>query len=111
MTASSDPRNIGVPTGCHVWVVNPDNCHQRLPIGCTGELLIEGHIVARGYFNDETRTSDAFITDVTWAQGRPFRGYLTGDLVIQNPDGSLNIVGRKDHQVVRLNRKYTDVRC
>jgi non-ribosomal peptide synthetase component F len=100
MTAEADPRNIGFPIGCHAWVVDPNNRHRRLPVGCTGELLIEGYIAARGYLHDEEKTSQAFITDVAWAKDRPFRGYLTGDLVFQNADGSFNIVGRKDNQVV-----------
>lgn len=100
MTAESDPRNIGFPIGCHAWVVNPNNRHEIFPIGCTGELLLEGYIAARGYLNDQEKTSQAFVTDVAWATNRSFRGYLTGDLVIQNPDGSFNIVGRKDNQVV-----------
>lgn len=100
VATGSDPRNIGLPVGCHTWVVDPENRHRRLPIGCTGELLIEGYIAARGYLNDEEKTNQAFITDVEWAKDRPFRGYLSGDLVIQRPDGSFNIVGRKDNQVV-----------
>jgi non-ribosomal peptide synthetase component F len=104
MTAASDPRNIGLPISCHAWVVDPNNRHVRLPIGCTGELLIEGHIAARGYLHDEEKTAQAFVTDVAWATDRPFRGYLTGDLVFQNPDGTFNIVGRKDNQVVRSRR-------
>lgn len=101
MTATSDPRTIGYPSSCHAWVVNPENYHERVPIGCVGELLVEGYIAARGYLNDEQKTSQAFINGTAWAAGRDFRGYLTGDLVIQNPDGSFNIVGRKDSQVVR----------
>ena len=100
MTADSDPKNIGFPISSRGWVVNPENHHELVPIGCVGELLIEGHIAARGYLNDEQKTSQAFVHDVAWAGDRPFRGYLTGDLVLQNPDGSLNIVGRKDSQVV-----------
>lgn len=102
MTAKSDPRNIGYPASCHAWVVDPDNYHELVPIGSTGELLIEGHIVARGYLNDEQKTSQVFIHSTDWAAGRPFRGYLTGDLVVQNADGSFNIVGRKDSQVVSV---------
>ena len=100
MTAASDPKTIGFPIGCHAWVVNPQNRHELLPIGCVGELVLEGHIAARGYVNDDKKTSEAFITSVDWAADRTFRGYLTGDLVLQNPDGSFNIVGRKDSQVV-----------
>jgi len=101
MTPACDPKNIGFTIGCHAWVVDPNNRHKRLPIGCTGELLIEGYIAARGYLHDDEKTAQAFVTDVDWAD-RPFRGYLTGDLVYQNPDGSFNIVGRKDNQIVSL---------
>jgi non-ribosomal peptide synthetase component F len=100
MNANSDPKNIGFPISSHAWVVKPDDFHSLVPIGCVGELLIEGPIVGRGYLNDEQKTSQAFIHSVAWANDRRFRGYLTGDLVVQNPDGSLNIVGRKDSQVV-----------
>ena len=100
MTTTSDPKNIGYPISSRAWVVNPEDYNERLPIGCVGELLIEGYIAARGYLNDEQKTAQAFINGVAWAGDRSFRGYLTGDLVIQNPDGSYNIVGRKDSQVV-----------
>lgn len=100
MTSASDPRNIGTPIGCHSWVVNPINRNQRVPIGCVGELLLQGPIVARGYLNDAEKTSAAFVSDLSWAKEPSSRAYLTGDLVFQNPDGSYNIVGRKDNQVV-----------
>lgn len=99
MTPASDPKAIGRPVSCHTWIVNPENHHQLVPIGCVGELLIEGNIAARGYLNDAEKTAQAFVTDAAWAAGRPFRGYLTGDLVQQKPDGILHIVGRKDSQV------------
>jgi non-ribosomal peptide synthetase component F len=102
LTPASDPKNIGYPVSCRTWVVNPENYNERVPIGCVGELLIEGNLVGRGYLNDEEKTAQAFLTGVSWAPDRPFRGYLTGDLVIQNPDGTLNIVGRKDSQVVSV---------
>ncbi|KAL5437004.1 hypothetical protein PMIN07_006815 [Paraphaeosphaeria minitans] len=98
MQPTSDPKDIGFPVGCNLWVVAPENRHRRLPIGCTGELLVEGHIAARGYLGDEEKTAQAFVTDISWAP-RPFRGYLTGDLVVQRPDGGFTIVGRKDNQV------------
>jgi non-ribosomal peptide synthetase component F len=113
MQPTSDPKDIGFPVGCNLWVVDPENRHRRLPIGCTGELLIEGHIAARGYMGDEEKTAQAFITDVSWA-ARPFRGYLTGDLVVQRPDGGFTIVGRKDNQVVReqsFRMELTDSEC
>ena len=102
LKATSDPRNIGLALGSHAWVVDPKNRHQRVPIGCTGELLIEGHIACRGYLGEDDKTKQAFVTDVAWAKDRPFRGYLSGDLVFQQPDGTYVIVGRKDNQVVSL---------
>ncbi|KAF2742357.1 AMP-binding-domain-containing protein, partial [Sporormia fimetaria CBS 119925] len=100
LTSSSDPRNIGYPISCRAWVVNPEDYHELLPVGCVGELLIEGHLAGRGYLNDQEKTAQVFVEAVDWAADRPFRGYLTGDLVFQNIDGTLNIVGRKDSQVV-----------
>lgn len=102
MTPTSDPRNIGFPVSSRAWVVNPSDYNELVPIGCVGELFLEGFITARGYLNDDEKTSRAFIESTKWAADRHFRGYLTGDLVSQNPDGSLSIVGRKDSQVVRL---------
>ena len=102
MSPNSDLRNIGYPISSRAWVVDPNDHNRLLPIGCAGELLLEGYIAARGYLNDQEKTSKAFVTHADWAAGRSFRGYLTGDLVVQNPDGSLNIVGRKDSQVVSL---------
>lgn len=109
MKPTSDPKDIGLPIGCHLWVVDPENRHRRVPIGCTGELLIEGHIVGRGYLGDEDKTKSAFITDVAWATDSPFRGYLTGDLVIQRLDGRFTIAGRKDNQVVSIPILHVDL--
>lgn len=100
MTVASDPKNIGYPISCHAWVVNVENRDELVNIGCVGELIIEGAIVGRGYLNDEQKTAEAFINTAKYVPDRPFRGYATGDLVVQNPDGSFNIVGRKDSQVV-----------
>lgn len=102
MTPTTEPKNIGYPISCRAWIVNPEDHHQLLPLGCTGELLLEGNTVGRGYLNDPDKTAQAFISSPPrWAGERKFRGYLTGDLAIFNPDGSLNYVGRKDSQVVR----------
>ncbi|OCL10210.1 AMP-binding-domain-containing protein, partial [Glonium stellatum] len=100
VTSETDPKNIGYPVGIHAWVVDPDDYNKLVPVGCVGELLAEGNTLARCYFNDDQKTAQAFIRNPKWAEGRSFRGYLTGDLVRQNSDGSLNFVGRKDTQVV-----------
>ncbi|EEP79831.1 predicted protein [Uncinocarpus reesii 1704] len=103
VTAATDPKDIGFPTGLHCWVVNPDDHHQLLPPGCTGELLLEGPSLAREYLANPEKTSDAFINRPIWAKqnnGECRRFYKTGDLVRYNsPEGSFDYVGRKDTQI------------
>ena len=108
LNSNSDPSSIGVSVGSVSWIVDPTNHNRLVPIGCEGELLIEGPILARGYLNDNEKTDKAFIKDPEWAQfyqpkldnhSGPRRMYKTGDLVRYNPDGSMDYCGRKDHQV------------
>ena len=104
ITSETHPLDIGEPIGIHAWVANPDNHHTLVPVGCIGELLIEGPTLARGYLDDPKRTAESFILDPQWISdvipGRAqCRLYKTGDLVRQNHDGTLRFVGRKDNQV------------
>jgi amino acid adenylation domain-containing protein len=95
--------NIGRPTGCIHWVVNPNDHSLLVPIGAVGELLIEGPIVGAGYLGDPERTAKVFVQKPYWLQSmypqRSERLYLTGDLVRNLPDGTLEYIGRKDTQV------------
>lgn len=77
-------------------------------MGCPGELLIEGPILADGYLNDEIKTLNAFIDSPVWLlrgnaasgqAGRRGRVYKTGDIARYNSDGSLIYIERKDTQV------------
>ncbi|KZL71927.1 nonribosomal peptide synthetase [Colletotrichum tofieldiae] len=106
----SDASNVGFGVGCKLWVVDPANHNLLAPIGAVGELLIDGPILASGYFEDDAETSRAFVSDVAWQQEEIFRGndkhcgaaprlYKTGDLVRYNVDGSLNFLGRRDAQI------------
>ena len=105
MTTQSNPRNIGRPTSSAVWVTNPEDPNQLLPIGAVGELLIEGPIVGRGYLNDAEGTAAAFVRAPKWLY--QFRGesaaesqlYRTGDMGQYQPDGSILYLGRRDGQV------------
>lgn len=99
-------RTIGTAKGCVGWVVDPEDAQRLMPIGQVGELAIEGHTLARGYLDDQAKTNAAFIQDPAWLlrgipshPGRHGRVYKTGDLVYYNPDGTCEIVGRKDRQV------------
>ena len=104
VTRETAPTNIGRPVGVHCWIVDPFNDSRLVPVGCVGELLIEGPTLARGYLNDKDKTSQCFIQDPAWALAQRLGGrrrymYKTGDLVRHNLDGTLNFVGRKDTQV------------
>ncbi|KAE8848574.1 hypothetical protein PTNB85_02417 [Pyrenophora teres f. teres] len=96
----SNPRNIGVAVGAACWVADLDNHHRLSPVGCVGELLIEGHTLARHYLNQAEKTAEAFIPRPAWLPwNRCDRLYRTGDLVQYMPDGSMLFLGRKDTQV------------
>ncbi|MCJ1392592.1 hypothetical protein MMC18_005462 [Xylographa bjoerkii] len=103
LSCNSDPANIGRGKGAICWVVDANNHNQLVPIGAIGELLIQGPIVARGYFNDPEKTNEVFINDPAFLQRHDgLRGkslYKTGDLVRYNSDGTINYIGRKDTQV------------
>ncbi|KAF7715229.1 Nonribosomal peptide synthase (NRPS) [Penicillium ucsense] len=101
-SSTVSPANIGHGVGCRYWIVDPQDYNRLTPIGCVGELLIEGPNVSRGYLNEPEKTKAVFVENPTWCQGKrksPYRFYCTGDLVRYNSDGSLNIAGRKDSQV------------
>ncbi|MFB9303524.1 non-ribosomal peptide synthetase, partial [Kibdelosporangium philippinense] len=78
-------RNVA----CRVVDVRGRDC----PDWVTGELWIGGDGVAHGYRADPERTADRFVT----YEGR--RWYRTGDLARYWPDGTLEFLGRRDHQV------------
>ncbi|WP_428231993.1 amino acid adenylation domain-containing protein [Flavobacterium sp.] len=66
------------------------------PIGVFGELCISGISLSRGYLNNEDLTSEKFVP-------HPFKEgaklYKTGDWGRWLPDGTIELLGRKDYQV------------
>ncbi|KAL1693266.1 hypothetical protein GGG16DRAFT_123376 [Schizophyllum commune] len=89
-------ENIGKAfPSCGAYVL--DKKLRTVPLGCPGELVLSGPLIARG---ELCHFPFAFIhlPDGT-------RAYRTGDLVRMLPDGTLEIMGRIDHQV-----KYRGVR-
>jgi amino acid adenylation domain-containing protein len=111
-TNGGEATNIGKAVGSVSWITDPDNHDRLMPIGCKGELLIEGPILSRGYLNDPLKTAAAFIGAPEWARsagssGRRF--YCTGDLVQYTSEGEMMYMGRKDNQV-KVSSKHTFVR-
>ncbi|OQD78770.1 hypothetical protein PENANT_c082G03126 [Penicillium antarcticum] len=100
---SNDPANIGFSTGGSGWVVHPDDHRVLMPLGCTGELLIEGPIVGKGYLSLPEQTARVFVEAPPWRLqfgSVPYeRFYKSGDLVQATGAGSFRYFGRKDTQV------------
>ncbi|WP_062226279.1 MupA/Atu3671 family FMN-dependent luciferase-like monooxygenase [Aureimonas frigidaquae] len=72
-----------------------DDQGRPVPPSMPGELYIGGDGVTRGYLNRPDLTAERFLPN-PFAGGRMYR---TGDLVSFAPDGTLNFLGRADHQV------------
>ncbi|MEW2547703.1 amino acid adenylation domain-containing protein [Streptomyces sp. NPDC047002] len=70
-----------------------DALGRDCPDWVQGELWIGGAGVARGYRGDAARTADRF------CRAAGVRWYRTGDLGRYQPDGTLEFLGRADHQV------------
>ena len=94
---------IGDPLASRLWIVSPDDHDKLLPVGATGEILIEGPIVGKGYLRNQDKTQENFIEAPAWFEKildrQPSRFYKTGDLGRQTEEGHFEVVGRKDTQV------------
>jgi amino acid adenylation domain-containing protein len=88
---------IGRPIGnVRVYVMDEE---QRLAaVGMSGEIYIGGEGVARGYLNRAELTAEKFIAD-RFSATPGGRLYKTGDLARYLPDGNIEYLGRKDHQI------------
>ncbi|PZV11855.1 MAG: non-ribosomal peptide synthetase [Leptolyngbya sp.] len=91
---SNQNPTIGRPihnTQAHIL----DQHLQPVPIGVPGELHLSGAGLARGYLNRPDLTAERFINQ----NSQSIRLYKTGDLVRYLPNGTLEYLGRLDHQV------------
>ena len=89
---------IGKPVdNLHLYVV--DRHGHRMPVGASGELLIAGPQVSRGYLNRPEKTAEVFIQNPYESDDNHARVYRSGDIVRYLPDGSIQFVGRRDGQV------------
>ncbi|WP_425276445.1 MupA/Atu3671 family FMN-dependent luciferase-like monooxygenase [Streptomyces swartbergensis] len=75
-----------------------DSQGTLVPPGAPGELHIAGDGVSRGYLKRPELTEERFLPD-PFAAVPGERMYRTGDLVRLRPEGTLEFIGRTDHQV------------
>ncbi|WAZ21838.1 amino acid adenylation domain-containing protein [Streptomyces cinnabarinus] len=86
---------IGRPIrGTSAHVLNQDR--RPLPVGVPGELYVGGEGMALGYHARPELTERAFVPH-PFAPGRTL--YRTGDRARLLPDGTIDFLGRVDHQV------------
>jgi acyl carrier protein len=75
-----------------------DQYLQSVPVGIPGELHIGGLHLGRGYLQRPELTALKFIPN-PFSDAPDDRIYKTGDLARYFPDGSIEFLGRIDHQV------------
>ncbi|HKQ08153.1 MAG TPA: AMP-binding protein [Blastocatellia bacterium] len=91
----------GVPIGrplpnTRAYVV--DAAGEAVPVGVSGELVIGGVGVGRGYWRRAGQTAARFVADEQSGE-RGERLYRTGDVARWSRDGELEYLGRLDDQV------------
>jgi amino acid adenylation domain-containing protein len=97
ITDIAAPILIGKPIANTQTYIADDHLNP-LPPGIPGELLIGGRGVTLGYIGRPDLTEENFVPDpFRPEQGYPL--YRTGDLAVQNDDGSLRYLRRLDTQV------------
>jgi amino acid adenylation domain-containing protein len=98
---ASPPSPAAVPIGraiANTQLYVLDARLRPVPIGIRGELWVGGVAVGRGYLNDPEQTRRCFLRD-PFSNRRGARLYRTGDLARWRADGTLECLGRIDHQV------------
>ena len=75
-----------------------DENQQPVPVGIAGEIYVGGAGLSRGYLNRPELTAERFVPRPYGQEGGA-RLYRTGDIGRHLEDGSVEYVGRIDHQV------------
>ncbi|MEM9493553.1 MAG: amino acid adenylation domain-containing protein, partial [Myxococcota bacterium] len=96
---SDRERSVSIGTSlANLSMVVVDDRLRLVPRGAPGEICVSGIGVGRGYLGHPERTAAAFVANpIPDTFGATL--YRTGDLGRWRPNGSLEFLGRIDHQV------------
>ncbi len=95
LDSEEGPVLIGHPIdNTQIAIVN--SAMQVQPLGVPGEMLIGGDGVSSGYLNRGDLTAEKFVPGPVGFSGQFYR---TGDLARRFADGSIECLGRIDHQI------------
>ncbi|MDY3129884.1 MAG: AMP-binding protein, partial [Berryella intestinalis] len=92
-------------------IIDPET-GERKPAGESGEIVIVGDTVAKGYYRSPDKTAAAFFA-ARLSDETPVRGYRTGDQGFLDERGNLRFEGRLDH-LVKMNGfriELGDIEC
>ncbi|EAL86624.1 nonribosomal peptide synthase SidD [Aspergillus fumigatus Af293] len=92
--ASTKPGS-SYPPAVVPWVCSPRNSSLLSPIGCVGELWLEGALLS----GDTVDSPAWLVAGSSTCAGRTGKVQATGDMVQLREDGSLVFVGRKENVV------------
>ncbi|MEG4573876.1 amino acid adenylation domain-containing protein [Microcoleus sp. N3A4] len=99
-----DPNCKSIPYGqpmanSKYYILN--DALEDCPMWVPGQMYCAGVQLAKGYWRNEEKTGDSFITHPRTGE----RLYRTGDLGCYHPDGNIEFLGRVDFQIkIRGNR-------
>ncbi len=100
--AAQTPTDLAmVPIGrpianARIYILDPER--RPVPVGVPGELYVGGLGLARGYHRRPDLTAERWVTD-PFSDQPEARLFRTGDLARYRPDGTIEYLGRRDHQV------------
>ena len=101
VTSPADGHARTVPIGTPIPNTTTyilDTHLNPVPPGTPGELFIGGPAITRGYHHQPALTAQRYLPD-PYATTPGARLYRTGDRARQHPDGTIDYLGRTDHQI------------